>query len=128
MVVKIASIIMPIHSDPAFELRHLIISDVAMRSGWTLLVPAYDPIAPKFDVDRATDTLSRVQLVIADLSAARPSCYFELGFAEALRKPLQLIAVQDTEIHQTGGRNSVIFYSGLDGFRDALVTTLARNS
>lgn len=124
---KTASIIMPVHSDPAFELRRRIIGDVAAQSRWTLLVPDYDPITPEFDIERAAATLARVELVIADLSAARPSCYFELGFAEALRKPFQLIAEQGTEIHQTSGRDGVIYYIGLDGFRDALITALARN-
>lgn len=125
---RIASIIMPMHSDPQFEARRDIIADVERESGWTLLIPDYDPVTPEFDADRAAETLARVSLVIADLSAARPSCYFELGFAEALRKPFQLIAEQGTEIHQTGGRANVISYTDLQGFRDALLTALARHT
>lgn len=125
---KIASIIMPVHSDPGFEARRRIIADVERDSGWTLLVPDYDPITPEFDADRAMETLARVSLVIADLSAARPSCYFELGFAEALRKPFQLIAEHGTEIHQTGGRDRAIYYTGHEGFRDALWAALAQHA
>lgn len=122
-----ASIIMPIHSDPLFEVRRRLINEVAAQSGWRLVVPEYDPIAPEFDADRAAAVLSRVSLVIADLSHERPSCYFELGFAQALRIPFEIVAQQGSEIHQTGGRNRVIIYSGHDGFREALLLALEKH-
>lgn len=124
---RTASIIMPVHSDPAFNLRRRIIADVETQREWKLLVPEYDPKAPVFTVEGMLEILRPVDLVVADLSAARPSCYFELGFAEALQKRIQLVAEQGTEIHQTSGRDGVIYYIGLDGFRDALITALARN-
>lgn len=123
---KIASIIMPMHSDPDFEIRRRIINEVADHSGWTLLIPDYDPLMPEFDADLSSARLDNAALVIADLSRARPSCYFELGFAEALRKPFELIAEHGTEIHQTAGRDRVLYYSGHDGFREALISVLSQ--
>ncbi|MGD9978969.1 MAG: hypothetical protein AB7H66_12130 [Hyphomonadaceae bacterium] len=117
---KFASIIMPIRSDPAFSAKLAVLARVESASGWRLVIPDYDHALPVFDIEAARSTLRRVALVIADLSRARPSCYFELGFAEALGKPIHRIAEHGTEIHQTSGRDAVTFYTGLIGFERAL--------
>jgi hypothetical protein len=118
---KTASIIMPIHSDPAFAAKQAVLARVESVSGWRIVVPTYNNATPVFDIETARRTLDSVDLVIADLSRARPSCYFELGFAEALDKPVYRIAEHGTEIHQTSGRDAVTFYAGLDGFERALL-------
>jgi nucleoside 2-deoxyribosyltransferase len=118
---KTASIIMPIHSDPAFATKQAVLARVEQASGWRIVVPTYDSATPIFDIESARRALDGVDLVIADLSLARPSCYFELGFAEALAKPIHRIAEHGTEIHQTSGRDAVTFYGGLDGFEGVLL-------
>jgi hypothetical protein len=55
-------------------------------------------------------------LPLADLSLERPSCYYELGLAEALGKPVYLIAAEGTDIHQTASRRLVSFYNGQEDF------------
>jgi hypothetical protein len=124
-MLKSASLILPVHSDPDFATKREVIARVAAETGWRLLIPDYDGAAPIFDAARARTTLAEAALVIADLSRARPSCYFELGFAEALGKPVRLIAEAGTEIHQTGARDVVAFYEGPHKFRDALAAILA---
>lgn len=126
-VAKIASMILPVHSDPDFAAKRAAIARVADASGWRLIVPEYDGEAPVFDIARAHAVLDDAALVIADLSRARPSCYFELGFAEALGKPIRRIAERGTEIHQTSGRDAVLFYNGADGFERALLTVLGES-
>jgi hypothetical protein len=43
--------------------------------------------------------INRARFVVADLTAERPNCYYELGYAHALRKPVIVLAKQDTTRH-----------------------------
>ncbi len=45
------------------------------------------------------DTLARSRFVIADLTDAKPNCYYEVGYAHALRKPVILLAKKGTPRH-----------------------------
>ncbi len=49
--------------------------------------------------------------VFADLSYERPSCYYELGIAQALNKITFIVARQGTTIHQAEGE--IHFYNNL---------------
>lgn len=49
-------------------------------------------------------------LVICDLSDERPNCYYELGYAVALERPLCLIAKKGTNVHHDVRGNQVFFY------------------
>jgi hypothetical protein len=69
-----------------------------------------------FSLDSARSDLRNAALVIADLSLERPSCYFELGVAQALDVPVQMIAASGTRIHQTATAGTVIFYADLDQY------------
>jgi hypothetical protein len=60
------------------------------------LLGKYDAVAIRIDkehaleelVKRIKDEIGKSQFVIADLTDERPSCYFEAGYAEALKKPV----------------------------------------
>lgn len=123
-----ASMILPIHSDPGFEAKAATIANVAGRLGWTITIPEYSAAAPVFDAGRARAALDGVSLVIADLSRQRPSCYFELGFAEAVGARIRLIAEAGTELHQTSHRDRVIFYDGPSDLARALTQVLRDES
>jgi hypothetical protein len=43
--------------------------------------------------------ITRSRFVVADLSDARPNCYYEVGYAHSLRKPVIILAKEDTERH-----------------------------
>ena len=45
------------------------------------------------------DGIARSRFVVADLTKARPNCYYELGYAHALGKPGILVAKAGTEKH-----------------------------
>ena len=57
------------------------------------------------------------QLVIADLSIARPNCFYELGFADALEKPTVLVARHGTKIPLDLAGREVIFYGNSSQLR-----------
>lgn len=48
---------------------------------------------------RIKEEIERAQFVIADLTDERPSCYFEAGYAEALRKPVIYIASKESVVN-----------------------------
>jgi hypothetical protein len=69
-------------------------------------------ISHKFEVIRAdeirhtglvtaaiSDAITRARFIVADLTNARPNCYYEVGYAHALGKPCILIAKEGTERH-----------------------------
>jgi hypothetical protein len=56
--------------------------------------------------------MQRAEFVLADLSLERPSCYFELGLAEAANA-FFLVAAAGTPIHQVGNAGKVVFYSDM---------------
>jgi hypothetical protein len=45
------------------------------------------------------EAIARCRFVIADLTEARPNCYYELGYAHALRKPAVILAKKGTQRH-----------------------------
>lgn len=50
-------------------------------------------------VKRIKEEIERAQFVIADLTEERPSCYFEVGYAEALRKPVIYVASKESVVN-----------------------------
>ena len=45
------------------------------------------------------DAIARSKFIIADLTDTRPNCYYELGYAHALRKPVIILAKKGTHRH-----------------------------
>ena len=50
-------------------------------------------------VDRIKGEIERSAFVIADLTDERPSCYYELGYADGLGVPVICVASQDSVLH-----------------------------
>lgn len=49
--------------------------------------------------DEISAAINRSRFIIADLTDARPNCYYEVGYAHALRKPVIILAKQGTNRH-----------------------------
>jgi hypothetical protein len=71
------------------------------------LLGKYDAVAIRIDkehtldelVKRIKEEIAKSRFVIADLTDERPSCYFEAGYAEALRKPMLFVASKESVVH-----------------------------
>lgn len=103
-------VVMPVGSNPNKEENQRVISDVAGEYEISPHFPRYATEDPVFNLQSTLQGLRRCDFVLADLSLERPSCYYELGLAEALGKPVYLIAKNGTDIHQTASRRLVSFY------------------
>lgn len=89
-----------INNEKALELQGIqatikaVASDCGMRAG----------IANNFSdnemiITKIVENIKKAELIIADLSYERPNCYFELGYAMALKKDIIIIAKEETTIH-----------------------------
>lgn len=108
---------MPAGADPRRDKKEAIIRRAAALRGFSIHLPRYASQDPVFDLQSSLQDLRGVEFVVADLSFERPSCYYELGLAEALGKPVYLVAEEGTVIHQTAARRFVRFFSDLEQFQ-----------
>lgn len=92
----------------------------ALESGWSLQIPEYEKRAPSFDLSSTMAALREIDLALVDLSDERPSCYFELGLAEASGTEIAAVALKNTPIHQTSLRESIVFFDDLADFRERI--------
>lgn len=117
-------VIMPVGSDPDYLVKKAAIDRAVTRSGMQAVFPRYEPEDPRFKASEFGDQLRRTTTVVADLTGERPSCYFELGYAEALERPVRLFAQIGTPIHQSGFRQAVSFYANLEQLEEAITRAL----
>ena len=104
--------ISPVGADPSYRAKRDILDRVETRSGVRFFYPLEHRKA--FDVQVAAGDMRRSQFVIGDLSLERPSCYFEVGIAQAIGVHVELIASAQTRLHQVGNSTSVRRYDGFD--------------
>lgn len=104
-------IITPIGADPDHKLKRESFESLALSDGHQFVFPEYDLRSQAFSIANMLARLASCDAVIADLSLERPSCYFELGVAEATGKKVALLAGVGTPIHQTGHRETVCFFA-----------------
>jgi nucleoside 2-deoxyribosyltransferase len=119
-------IVAPHSFDPRFEKKVRVLSEVAgevgVKIGWVSPESVKDASAESIGIG----DLGRADAVIGDLSFERPSCYFEIGLAHGMNKPVFLIAEQGTTLHQVVGRDAVEFYSDMAEYREVVRKALSR--
>ena len=85
-------------------------------------------------VGKIKDEIKNSQFIIADLTDERPSCYFEAGFAEGLKKHIIYVASKDSvinpkqsnKIHFDIHRN-VIHFVNLEELKTKLENSITKN-
>jgi len=108
-------VIAPHNSDPEFQHKKEIVNKAATRQGVTAVF-AIERLQ-NFNSEESLIMLKNADFVIADLSCERPSCYYEVGYAQALRKPVILIASLGTQLHQVKDRSDVRFFKDLADYQ-----------
>lgn len=117
-------VIMPVGADPQFAGKKAIIDALARNEDFEPHFPFGKSENIGFNINSTLAVLQDSEFVLADLSLERPSCYFELGLAQALGKEVYLIAKQGTDIHQAHGRHLTRFYSDLGTYERAVAEVL----
>jgi hypothetical protein len=107
-------VIMPVGSDLGWQKKRVAIERAASRHGASVRFPNYLPQAPAFRLVDLKRELAGAAWVLVDLTHERPSCYYELGLAEALGLRVRLVAECGTPIHQSAARGEVKYYGTLD--------------
>lgn len=110
--------IAPVGSDSQYKLKRELLASISLDTSREFFFPLerHD----RFSLESARADLRRASLTIADLSLERPSCYFELGVAQALNVAVCVIAAAGTPLHQSASPDSTQLYSNLNEY-DAIV-------
>lgn len=120
-------VIMPVSVDILAEKKKEILGRRAKDGNLTVHFPM-DHVGFQLDsgdvLSRTVSKMAGAVLVIADLSFERPSCYYELGLAEASGANVAPIALTGSDIHQSANRGRVSYYSDLASYERVIERVL----
>jgi len=111
---RLVYVICPVTADPIYRKKRAILESLARELVVELRFPLDSPTLP--DLGDTLEALQECDAVIADLSLERPSCYFELGAARALRKPVYAVCHTASSVHQGIGSTNLETFSSMDEF------------
>ena len=126
--VRYVHVIMPVGSDPLVAAKKLAIAKGVQQAGLEARFPDYLPHKPTFQLLGLVAEIRGADSIIADLSHERPSCYYELGIAEAIGKKVHLVAEAGTPIHQSVTRSLVRYYADLNDLARTVESALKEPS
>jgi hypothetical protein len=115
---KYVYFVSPVGSDPDYAAKRKVLADLEAELGITFFFPLERHST--FTFESAKIDLAGASLVIADLSLERPSCYFELGVAEAVGTKVAVIVASGTTLHQTGNASPIRTYADLGEYGNAV--------
>lgn len=118
--------IMPVSLDPQFEEKVQVIQTLAKEYRFQARLPIPTGREPEFDLQKTIDELNNVDAIVVDLSFERPSCYYELGIAEALGLQVFVISLAGSHIHQTSHKKNVQFYKDLTDYKKILIDVIKK--
>lgn len=107
-------LIAPVRADPDFARKIAIVQTRCATQRLDCRLPLLNP--PSFNLETVLSDIRQATHIVADLSYARPSCYYELGLVEASARRASLVAMKGTEIFQHAGHGSVSFFENLDRY------------
>jgi len=116
-IVKKLFLITPYSIDSDFEIKKKIISKICQSNNIELYLAEDKLIHKSLDANETIELFKIMDYFIADISYQRPSCYFEIGYLQALNKEINLIAKTNTPIHQLLKKGTVNFYQNINEFK-----------
>ena len=119
-------VITPYRLDPLFGEKKKIIQNVSKLYSMTAYFASEQLSTDDLYIENTLNLFKKIKFFIADLSYERPSCYFEVGFAQALNKPVYLLAQQATIIHQLLNSEKIRFYKDLKEY-ETLIHIILRS-
>jgi hypothetical protein len=110
---------MPFDNPSVNEARRHAIDPAARRYGFATLRVDEGP-RPSTITAATHDRIASADFVVADLSGARPNCYYEVGYAQALSRPLIFLIKTPEKPHFDIAGYPFIEYSSSDELRPRL--------
>lgn len=111
--------IAPHYFDSDFDSKFKSIEEIAEKFHFEIL-KGIKSSEGEFDRKKTMELYNNADYFIADLSFERPSCYYEVGYIQGLKKNVYLIAMKNTPIHQVKGE--VEFYSSINEYREMIIS------
>lgn len=118
-------VVLPITSDPDHAAKRDIWITAARRLNHELRLPDSQTTLRKFNLDESLAEMSIVDLLVADLSFERPSCYYELGLGQALRLPTVILYNTDSHLLQHADARAYFRYGDLLEYEEAVEKALS---
>jgi hypothetical protein len=87
---------------------------------------ANDIFAPGLVIADIVQQIRESRVVIAEVSVANPNVYYEIGYADALAKPVILLAFKGTSLPFDVQAYRTIFYENTIGGKDHVTEELAK--
>jgi nucleoside 2-deoxyribosyltransferase len=109
-------LIAPYSIDRNFEEKRSIINDVFLKFGFELLL-AEDNNKGSLSAETTIRLFEQADYFIADVSCERPSCYYELGYLQAQKKDISIIAKKNEKIHQLLYKDSIEYFNDLGEYK-----------
>ena len=111
-------VVTPHYSDPNFTSKKKLLIEIGDKYGIEVIFGSNK--GSETDVNESLALLESADLVLADLSLERPSCYYEVGFAQSKNKSVYLIANVGTEIHQVRSKDKIQVYENLSNYEELI--------
>jgi nucleoside 2-deoxyribosyltransferase len=115
-------IITPYSSDNTFTAKIDILNHLSQKMKVEIITAGDYMTDNIFNLEKTLADLSTKDFFIADLSLERPSCYYEVGYIQALKKNVTLIAQAGTPIHQIIGE--VAFYTDMIDYQNLMISII----
>lgn len=113
-------LIAPYQIDPKYQEKKTILRNLCDNNSLQLLIAEDRKTGKSLNVEETITLLQVCDFAIADLSHERPSCYYELGYLQALGKSVYLICRHGTTLHQALELDKVKVYSDLNSYESIL--------
>lgn len=110
-------LITPYSIDPDYENKRRIVEKILMGTNLELVLAEDKLNKGSLSAEKTIMLFKECDFFIADLSFERPSCYYELGYLQALDKEITIVARENSLIHQLLERNSIDYYSDLIDYK-----------
>ena len=121
---KKAFFIAPYRIDLEYLAKKNIVANLCVSNNLEFLIAEDIQTGNSLNAKDTLKLLNECDFAIADLSFERPSCYYEVGYLQALNKTVHLICKSNTTVHQVLQVENLITYSNLDDYRLAIEKVL----
>lgn len=126
LTMKKIFLVAPYSIDADYPIKKDALMSLCSSKNWKLLIAEDEQTGGGLSASTTVKLLKECDFAIADLSYERPSCYYEIGFLQALEKRVYMICKSGTSLHQVLHSEQVRPYSDLDSYY-SIVSDIMRN-